>query len=82
MLDLVQMILTAADARHLRPDVQGGGIPPGEIDRQYMDSSRSRELLGWSAATPLDAGLRATVEWFRGIGRGADHAMATRVGVG
>jgi CDP-glucose 4,6-dehydratase len=84
VLDAVEMILTAAGAQHLRPDVRGRGVPPGEIDRQYMDSSRAKKVLDWSAATPLDAGLRTTVDWFRGIGHGADHATTapTRVEVG
>jgi CDP-glucose 4,6-dehydratase len=82
VLDLVEAILVAAGARHLRPDVQGDGVPPGEIDRQYMDSTLSREVLGWSAATPLDAGLRATIDWFRAIAPGAGRAPRTPVEVG
>jgi UDP-glucose 4-epimerase len=34
----------------------------GELDRSVLDASRARELLGWSAATPIEEGLRLTWE--------------------
>lgn len=33
--------------------------------RRVADVRRTRELLGWEPATPLDAGLARTLEWFR-----------------
>ena len=48
-----------------RPDVQGAGTPPGELDRQWVDASRLRELTGWRARVGLEEGLRRTVEWYR-----------------
>src|SRR5512132_2639851 len=39
--------------------------PDGQPKR-YLDTSRARELIGFEAATPLDDGLRRTIESFRG----------------
>ncbi len=39
---------------------------PGEVYRMSLDASRARDVLGWEPRMPLDAGLRATVDWIRG----------------
>jgi CDP-6-deoxy-D-xylo-4-hexulose-3-dehydrase len=38
---------------------------PGEIMEQVADTRAARELLGWRPTTPLEDGLRRTVEWYR-----------------
>jgi UDP-glucose 4-epimerase len=38
---------------------------PGEVQRIAIDSSRAAADLGWHAETPLDEGLRLTVESLR-----------------
>ena len=40
---------------------------PGEIARRCPDISRARSELGWSPVTPLEEGLRATIDWFRDL---------------
>jgi len=47
------------------PDVQGGGNPHGEIDRQWVDAGRLRELTGWAPQVGLEDGLGRTIEWYR-----------------
>lgn len=37
----------------------------GDIVRSVLDPSAARKYLDWSADTPLEVGLRQTVEWFR-----------------
>jgi CDP-glucose 4,6-dehydratase len=49
----------------LSPDVRGSGTPAGEIDRQWLDSSKLRALTGWSPRIQLREGLRRTLEWHR-----------------
>jgi CDP-glucose 4,6-dehydratase len=49
----------------LAPDIRGSGNPAGEIDRQYVDATKIRELVGWRPATSLEEGLRRTIEWYR-----------------
>ena len=51
----------------LRPDVRGSGTPAGEIDRQWLDSSKLRALTGWSPRIALEDGLARTLEWHRAI---------------
>jgi CDP-glucose 4,6-dehydratase len=46
------------------PDYQGTGNPSGEIDRQYLDSTKIRELIGWEPAVDLREGLERTLEWY------------------
>ncbi len=36
-----------------------------DIPRRYPDITRMREILGVDPATPLEEGLRQTIEWFR-----------------
>ena len=47
------------------PDVRGTGAPPGEIKRQWMDSSKLRSLSGWVPRVELEDGLSRTVAWYR-----------------
>jgi CDP-glucose 4,6-dehydratase len=49
-----------------------GGPPETAVLR--LDSAKARERLGWAPAWGLDAGLRATVEWFRAVRDGAEPA--------
>lgn len=49
----------------IEPEYLGEGTPDGEIDRQYVDSTKLRELTGWRPGVGLAEGLRATLEWYR-----------------
>lgn len=49
----------------VEPDVRGTGNPDGEIDRQFVDATKIRELVGWSPAVSLEEGLRRTIVWYR-----------------
>jgi len=49
----------------VEPDVRGTGTPEGEIDRQFVDSSRLRALTGWEPRFDLESGLARTVAWYR-----------------
>lgn len=43
-------------------------VRPGEQRRSCLDPAAAQRHLGWEAWTPLDEGLRRTVEWFRSAG--------------
>ncbi len=49
----------------VEPEIQGEGNPAGEIDRQWVDPTKIREVLGWEPAVELEEGLGRTIEWYR-----------------
>jgi CDP-glucose 4,6-dehydratase len=49
----------------VEPDIRGEGNPEGEIDRQWVDPSKIRDMLGWEPSVGLEEGLRRTIEWYR-----------------
>jgi CDP-glucose 4,6-dehydratase len=48
----------------LNPEYAGGN-PAGEIDRQFVDSAKLRDLTGWQPQVELHDGLARTLEWYR-----------------
>jgi CDP-glucose 4,6-dehydratase len=58
-------LIAAVSGTGIEPEYLGAGTPVGEIDRQYVDSSKLRELTGWRPAVELAAGLGRTLEWYR-----------------
>jgi CDP-glucose 4,6-dehydratase len=48
----------------VEPDYQGGGNPSGEIDRQYLDSTKIRREIGWEPGVELREGIRRTLDWY------------------
>jgi CDP-glucose 4,6-dehydratase len=64
VLDVVRLICRLAGTG-VEPDVRGSGTPAGEIDRQWVDYSKLRELTGWEPSVPLEQGLERTIEWYR-----------------
>ncbi|WP_210493406.1 NAD-dependent epimerase/dehydratase family protein [Patulibacter sp. SYSU D01012] len=49
----------------LPPDVRGAGVPSGEIDRQYVDSTKLRTATGWAPRVGLEEGIGRTLAWYR-----------------
>jgi nucleoside-diphosphate-sugar epimerase len=41
------------------------GRTPGDPQRRKPDISKAQSLLGWQPSTPLELGLRQTIEYFR-----------------
>jgi len=63
-------LIAEVGGRDLEPEYLGTGSPGGEIDRQYVDSTKLGELSGWAPEVELRDGLRRTLEWYR------DHPAA------
>jgi CDP-glucose 4,6-dehydratase len=59
-------LIAAAVGTGIEPEYLGSGTPDGEIDRQYVDSTKLRELTAWAPRVELVEGLRGTLEWYRG----------------
>ena len=64
VLEVVELICRVAGTG-VEPDVRGKGTPSGEIDRQWVDYTKLRELTGWRPEVALEDGLRLTIEWYR-----------------
>lgn len=62
--EVVELICEIAGSE-LEPDIRGEGNPQGEIDRQYLDSTKIREITGWQPEVDLREGLGRTLEWYR-----------------
>jgi CDP-glucose 4,6-dehydratase len=62
VIEVVNLVCRLAGTG-VTPDVRGSGTPAGEIDRQWVDSSKLSELTGWEPAVTLEEGLRLTIEW-------------------
>lgn len=63
VIDVVETLLGVSGSKH-RPRIIGHGIPLGEIDRQYLDSTFVHERLGWEPTWSLKDGLAATYAWY------------------
>jgi CDP-glucose 4,6-dehydratase len=61
VLDLVEKILAIAKSK-LKPHILG--TASGEIDRQFLDSSRAKRVLGWEPKYSLEEGLSITIRWY------------------
>jgi nucleoside-diphosphate-sugar epimerase len=61
---VVELVCEVSGA-DVEPDIQGEGTPAGEIDRQYLDSTKIRELCGWEPSVELREGLARTLDWYR-----------------
>ncbi len=57
--------IAAVSGAGLEPEYHGAGNPAGEIDRQFVDSAKLRELTGWAPEVGLEDGLGRTLEWYR-----------------
>jgi CDP-glucose 4,6-dehydratase len=62
--EVVELICATAGAG-IEPDFQGDGSPVGEIDRQFVDSGKLRELTDWRPRVELGDGLARTLAWYR-----------------
>jgi CDP-glucose 4,6-dehydratase len=62
--EVVDSIAATAESG-VDPEYLGSGTPDGEIDRQFVDSTKLRELTGWRPRIELADGLRDTLEWYR-----------------
>jgi len=63
VLEVVDAVLGAMDARHLTPQILG--TARAEIRDQYLDSRKAERLLGWRPAYDLARGLEETIAWYR-----------------
>lgn len=66
VLEIVRTMLEVAGGG-VEPDIRGVGVPAGEIDRQYLDSTLIGERLGWAPKWSLSDGLAETWRWYQRV---------------
>ena len=62
--EVVELVCEIAGSE-LEPDFRGEGNPNGEIDRQFLDAGKIREVTGWQPRVDLREGLGRTLDWYR-----------------
>ena len=62
VIEVVELVARAVGSK-LEPKVLG--TAKGEIDVQYLDSSKARRALGWTATRRMAESLPATIDWYR-----------------
>lgn len=63
VLDLVNKIIKNAGKQNLQPKIMGN--KSNEINVQYLDSTKAKQILNWEAKTTLDDGLTKTIQWYK-----------------
>jgi CDP-glucose 4,6-dehydratase len=63
VLEMVAAILGRMGKTALEPVILNEATH--EIQRQYLDCTKARTLLGWRPAYPLDRGLDESIAWYR-----------------
>jgi CDP-glucose 4,6-dehydratase len=58
-------LITEVAGDGVEPEYLGEGTPDGEIDRQYVDSTKLHEATGWHPEVGLTDGLARTLAWYR-----------------
>ncbi len=62
--EIVELVVRLCGGE-VEPDVRGTGNPEGEIDRQFVDPTKLREVTGWEPQVGLEEGIESTIEWYR-----------------
>jgi CDP-glucose 4,6-dehydratase len=77
--EVVELIARAAGTG-IEMDIRGAGNPDGEIDSQFVDSSKLQGLTGWRPRVELGEGLHRTLEWYRAHPEARPAASAAAAG--
>lgn len=63
--EMVELLLPAlAEVGIKDVEVRQTSPRPGDVARNYSDTSKAERMLGWRSEVGLEQGLRLTVEWF------------------
>ena len=60
VVDLVRTILSVA-GKQVEPEILNPNAP---FEKEQLDNSKARKLLGWTPKHDLRAGLEKTLDWF------------------
>jgi CDP-glucose 4,6-dehydratase len=65
VLKLVNLIIEISGNHKLRPKILSKSKIKGEIDKQYLSSTKANSILGWKPHYSLREGLNKTFAWYR-----------------
>lgn len=65
VIGIARKIIKISGSTNLIPRILGKGKIKGEIDRQYLSSTKARRILGWSPKYSLQKGLAITYKWYK-----------------
>lgn len=65
VVDLIAAEVSRTGVDPVSPEYLGRGVPAGEIDRQFVDAAKLRDLTGWKPEVSLGEGIAETVAWYR-----------------
>jgi CDP-glucose 4,6-dehydratase len=63
VMEMTLALLRQMGREDLQPIIRNEA--KGEIKNQSLDSTRARELLGWTPSYKLEEGLKKTIQWYR-----------------
>jgi len=63
VLQVVSIIARLVRKTHLKPIIMNNA--KNEILHQYLDSSKSKRVLGWKPKYSIEEGLEETIDWYR-----------------
>lgn len=63
---LTRLIELIADALGVRPSIEYLPDQPGDVRRTCADVTKARRLFGYRPTVPIEQGIPAFVDWFRG----------------
>jgi len=63
-ISIRELVETIADVTGFGGDVQWDTSKPDGQPRRKLDVTRARRLVGWSARTDFEEGLRRTIDWY------------------
>lgn len=66
IFDHLTKIAGAMNIKHTPAKANHEAARPGEQRRSCLDIANTRKVLGWQPKIELEAGMRKTIEWFRG----------------
>jgi UDP-glucuronate 4-epimerase len=62
-IELTNLVTALARATGVKPVIEYGPVPAGDVVATYADTSRAERELGWTARVHLDEGLLSVANW-------------------
>src|SRR5262249_42492201 len=65
VLELAEKLMVVLKRKGVTPaPIHHGAARTGDVKRNFSDTRKARQRLGWTARVSLDDGLDRTVSWF------------------